>query len=379
MKTNLSPEELVRKYNQGICSEEECAWIESWHLKDLAESTYVPTKEHISSVNERMFKALSIHITPTDRPTKIISLWPYLTGAACLLLLIAGLSYFYKNHTDPDPNTLTTYTDILPGRNHAVLTLSDGKKIVLSRTNPGLLTKQGGMQVLNDTAKGQLVYYGAKSADRVIAINTLETPRGGQYQVTLPDGTKVWLNSASSLRYPIRFTGNERKVELSGEAYFEVTKNKEKPFRINSTNQVVEVLGTHFNISAYPDEEQSATTLLEGKIRIHKMGIQKILKPGQEAVVNTFTTDIQVRSADLEKNTAWKNNEFIFNGEDIRHIMRSIARWYNVDISYLANPDQTRYWGVLSRSNNLSSVLKMLESTGKVTFKVKGRRITVMN
>jgi len=202
---------------------------------------------------------------------------------------------------------------------------------------------------------------------------------GGEYQVVLADGTKVWLNALSSIRFPTSFKGSERKVEITGEAYFEVAKNARMPFRVIGGSQTVEVLGTHFNINAYPDESAVATTLLEGSVKVAMHdGQAKVLKPGEQALIFKENNSFRVKEVDAEDAVAWKNGYFQFNDDDLKTIMNQLSRWYNVEIVYQqANLDQ-KFGGTISRSKNLSQVLRILELTGNVRFRVEGRRITVM-
>lgn len=373
-------EELINKYVQGICSEEESAMVESWHLKDLSESKNVPSKETIFEVNQRMRFTLSAYTGQPQQRTQ--RLWSRLAYIASALFLISLVTYIYvEQSTNNEPSVLNHKnrpSDISPGSNKATLTLSDGKKILLNNTSQGLLTKEGKVSILN-TAQGTLTYSTQTKTESRIYSHVLETPKGGRYQVDLSDGTKVWLNASSSLTYPAIFKGKERYVQLTGEAYFEVVKDKNRPFKVKSGRQVVEVLGTHFNVFAYPDEEKIQTVLLEGSIKISKGNKTRLIKPGQLATTVDSSDSISAAEADLEKNMAWKNNEFIFNGENLESIMRSISRWYNIEIVYRGNSGKTKYWGVVSRNQNLSAVLKMLQSTGKVTFNVEGRRVIVMN
>ncbi|WP_342328705.1 FecR family protein [Pedobacter sp. FW305-3-2-15-E-R2A2] len=375
------PEDLVYKYSRKACSEEEKAIVESWHIKDLSESTYVPSKENISLVNIRMANKLEGHIYSRNKTQRTIRLWQRIAITASILLAISVISLFYLERSNPIPQASTRksdFQDILPGGYKAILTLNDGKKIRLNEKSQQAVILQSNASI-RTKAGGRLIYENIPGARGHKDLNILETPRGGQYQLTLPDGTKVWLNSSSRLTYPTAFTGKERQVKLIGEAFFEVAKDRSKPFRVHTEHQVVEVLGTHFNILAYPEEQKTQTTLLEGKIRIHNQKSSKIMRPGQEAFTEKGEDQIAVSKADIEKNIAWKNDEFIFNGEDLQSIMRSIARWYDVEVSYQNYSNHTRYWGTVSRSKNISAVLKMLESTGKIKFEIKGRRIIAMN
>jgi transmembrane sensor len=210
--------------------------------------------------------------------------------------------------------------------------------------------------------------------------NTIETPKGGQYRIDLPDGTMVWLNAGSSLRYPNRFAGQERKVALTGEAYFEVAKNKQMPFRVVSGKQVVEVLGTHFNINAYTDEASVKTTLLEGSVNVllQETHQSELLNPGQQAVVKYNGSSIVVQPVKVEEAVAWKNGYFMFVDADLESIMRQLARWYDVEVAYEGNLGSLKFGGMVSRSKSIAQTLRILELTGNVRFKVAGRRVTVM-
>lgn len=274
----------------------------------------------------------------------------------------------------------STYdNDVNPGTNKAVLTLANGQKITLDDAKKGKLAEQTGITV-SKSANGQLLYTVA-ATDKVtkeLSYNTLETPVGGQYQLVLPDGTKIWLNAGSSLKYPTSFAAlQERRVILKGEAYFEVAHNKEMPFRVETPKQTVEVLGTHFNVNAYLDEPDTKTTLLEGSVKVmpENKTASLLLKPGQQAHVGNSSGVITI---DTEAVIAWKNGDFILKDEDFEATMRKIARWYDVEVIYDESaPHDLELGGWVSRSKNISAVLKIIESTGKVHFKVQGRRVTV--
>jgi transmembrane sensor len=373
-------EELLNKYVQGTCSEEEIAMLESWHLKELSDSKDIPSKETILLVNQRMRSNLSAYTGQPQQKTQ--RLWPRLAYVASALFLISIGTYIYIDRSISDQTSILNHkndvSEIRPGTIKATLTLSDGKKILLDNTTQGLLAKEDKVSI-RSAARGALIYSALKKTDSRIYSHILETPKGGQYQVDLSDGTKVWLNASSSLTYPSVFKGKERYVELTGEAYFEVAKDKSKPFKVKSGRQVIEVLGTHFNVFAYPDDKKIQTVLLEGSIKISKGNKTRLIRPGQLASTVDSSDVISTATADLEKSMAWKNNEFIFNGENLETIMKSVSRWYNIEIVYKGNYGKTKYWGVVSRNQNLSAVLKMLQLTGKVSFSVEGRRVTVMN
>src|SRR6202012_5049073 len=244
----------------------------------------------------------------------------------------------------------------------------------IARTNAGKVVK---------THSGQIVYKAgdpdnSKPATE-IAYNTLSTPKGGEYQVVLPDNTKVWLDAASSIIYPVVFTGNERRVKLTGQAYFEVAKNKEKPFYVDVNQAQIRVLGTHFNISAYNDDRETTATLLEGSVQVTKNNSTSLLKPGQQAVMNNGSDHIVVADANIQDVMAWKNGYFTFNDDNITGIMRKVSRWYDVSVEYLGNYDDQQFGGTFYRSKSITELLNHLERLGKVHFKITGRRITVMD
>ncbi len=253
--------------------------------------------------------------------------------------------------------------------------MADGSTIVLDTMQNGNLAQQGNTTVIK--LDGKLAYNSANAGANDIAYNTLTTPRGGQYQVELPDGTRVWLNAASSLRFPTAFVGGERRVEISGEAYFEVAKNKAMPFVVSVNSTEVHVLGTHFNVMAYSEEGKIATTLLEGSVQVSKAGKKHVIVPGQQAVWKENGDFNLNGDIDLEEVVSWKNGKFHFNNADIKVIMRQIARWYDVDVEYRDNLSETQLGGIVSRKEDLRQLLSYFEMTGKVKFNLEGRKIIV--
>jgi ferric-dicitrate binding protein FerR (iron transport regulator) len=288
--------------------------------------------------------------------------------------LCLSLGGYFLFHHQPKKQIARVH-DIAPGGNKAILTLADGSMIDLRAAKNGKLAKQGDM-VINKNADGQIVYANSENnaSSQNTGFNIATTPRGGQFQLVLADGTKVWLNAASSIKYPVVFNGNERKVELTGEAYFEVAHDKEKPFRVISNGQEVEVLGTHFNINAYHDEKSAKTTLLEGSVRISSEGKNKMLKPGEQA--HFENGDILIADVDVNEVVAWKNGFFQFKDDNIRDIMRQLGRWYDVDIKYEGNLPDREFSGTLSRNANLSQMLDIL-SFKKIHFRIEGKTIIV--
>lgn len=322
-------------------------------------------------------------------PKRIIFLRRWFVAASVTLLIATSSAiFFFKYNGSYFLAKNTTHSlnkgGIAPGGNKALLTLADGSKITLDDAVTGQLAKQSGARV-SKAAKGQLVYTADNTLPNSNALartvfNTIETPKGGQYQVTLPDGSRVWLNAASSLRYPTSFNGKVRTVELTGEAYFEVAKNAHKPFKVVSNNQVVEVLGTHFNISSYSDENSVKTTLLEGSVKVlsTKANQSKLLKPGEQSNISYSSNSFSVQMVNTEGVIAWKNGYFLFADEDLKGIMNKFARWYNIDVQYQGNVDNLRFGGMVSRSKDLEQALKVIEQTGSVKIKIEGRRVTIM-
>jgi hypothetical protein len=317
-------------------------------------------------------------------PTKTIPLWKKLTIAASVLLCIAiGAIYLKPISGVNDKIAKSTIhhiqTDRGPGGNKAVLTLANGRKIDLNDVQNGSVAVQGETKIVK-TTDDKLVYAAGQetTADTAVLINTLTTPNGGQYKLTLPDGSKVWLNAASSIQYPTKFTGNQREVTLKGEAYFEVAKNARMPFSVKLNNMKVEVLGTHFNIMAYNDEPFIKTTLLEGSVRLSNAERHQMLKPGQEGILADNTTRFVVRAANTEQALAWKNGQFIFENENMASISRKLTRWYDVSVTDNRKVKDLTYTGSISKYKNVSEVLKMLELTGTLHYKIEDRRVTIM-
>jgi transmembrane sensor len=268
--------------------------------------------------------------------------------------------------------------DAEPGSNKAILTLADGSKLVLDAAKNGVLAKAGHISI-KKTQNGQLVYLTERTkstdADAPLAYNTISTPVGGQYQVILPDGTKVWLNASSSLKYPTIFKGRQRVVELTGEGYFEVAKNARMPFSVKANNTEVKVLGTHFNVMAYNNEPAMKTTLLEGSIQLSSGAVNNVLTPGQQGVVNK-TGAIKVVEVDAEQSVAWKNGYFDFKRSDIHEIMNQLERWYDIDVSYTGDMPDDEFVGKIKRSAKLSQVLRILQLS-HVHFKMEEKKIIV--
>lgn len=373
--------ELYDKYMAGNCTPHEKEQLEKY--ADDFQLSDKPWDENIG--DEQEIKAeITERLYGSRKP-----IWGkffqnrYRSAAAILLIIISVGVLLHKKVKTPVYNTAKNIKKntgpVIPGSNKATLTLSDGSNIDLNDTQKGVLSNQGSVSV-NKLSDGKLVYNikgeGANSQSTPILYNTITTPRGGQYQVVLADGTKVWLNSESSLKFPATFSGKERHVELTGEAYFEVAKNKSMPFNIAVNKMSIEVLGTHFNVNAYSDEDAIKTTLLEGSVKLASGNTTALLKPGEQAVLQQH--DFKINKVNTEETVAWKNGYFMFDNENIQSIMKKVARWYNVDVVYTGNVDERGFGGTVSRFETVAGVLKSLELTGTVHFKLEGRRITVM-
>jgi transmembrane sensor len=302
-------------------------------------------------------------------------------AAAAVLIIGLGTTLYITQSTKPKINIAQLPSDVLPGGNKATLTLSGGRKIILDSASNGSLALQGNANIIK-RANGQIEYSlndnGTPTTE--VAFNTMTTPRGGQYQLRLPDGTDVWLNSASSITYPTAFNSNTREVTITGEAYFEVVKNESKPFHVKVNGADIKVLGTHFNVNAYGDEATIQTTLLEGSVKVSAAGFLRstVIKPGQQALL---TVDGQLSTnndVDLEQVMAWKNSQFIFDREYLPAIMRQLSRWYDVDVKYAGGVlTDTRFSGIISRQRNISAVLEMLKGTGNIHFKIENKTIII--
>lgn len=298
--------------------------------------------------------------------------------SAAALLFLSLLLYYGKERL----NIFGTYTsiyknDIPAGGDKAYLTLADGKRIALTDSMVGTISPAPGFRI-SKTAKGQLRYELAKGASGN-GYNTITTPKGGKYEVILADGTHVYLNAASSLRFPTSFTGAaERWVTLTGEGYFEVSHRDGQPFYVQSGKQLLRVLGTHFNLKAYPDEQSVKTTLLQGSVKVsNSEGSNAVLKPGQQSQLDQGK--LKLEEVDVMAATDWQRAEINLKAEDFQSTMRKIARWYDVEIVFDETaPGDLTLGGLVSRDKSLVAVLKVMELTGKVHFKVEGRRVTVM-
>lgn len=323
-----------------------------------------------------------------DTPVRRMIFWRRFAAAAAIILLIGAGVWFGLMRT-PSSDVATReptgkpVNDAAPGGNKAILTLGDNSTIVLDSAGNGKLAQQGS-SLVNKTADGELKYEASMvNGQSSIVYNTLSTPRGGQYQLVLPDGSRVWLNAASSIRYPTAFAGDERKVTITGEAYFEVAtfplrSGQKMPFKVEKGNVTIEVLGTHFNVNAYDDEDAFKTTLLEGKVKTSMVNGQwSILKPGQQAVIQHLQLTIH-DNVDLESIMAWKNGLFHFENADIKTVMRQLSRWYDIEVEYKGLVKNEPLVMEVPRNTNLSDVLKVIASTAGLRLTFDGKKVTVL-
>jgi transmembrane sensor len=301
------------------------------------------------------------------------SLLPYISIAAAIGILVT-LVLVFENKNNRQKNELLVAKDILPGTDHATLLLADGSTVLLDSAKNGNLIRQGSsMLIKDDSRKISYQNINETSLSLTQSFNTLTTPNGGQFQVVLSDGTKVWLNAASSLRYPSFFSGDKRKVELTGEGYFEVTKDPAHPFIVTAAGTTTQVLGTHFDINAYPDEAAIKITLAEGLIKVN--GSLQII-PGEQAVVSAGGA-LQKITVDIKTETGWKDGNFVFNKTPLKEVMLQVSRWYDATISYNDNVNE-HFNTTISRDVPVSKLLHLLEATGSVHFKVDGKKINVL-
>lgn len=373
-------ERIIKNYVSGKATAEEIKFVEAYYQyldkgnDILAENT----SSELAQLEAENYQAIQVKIEQAKGKRKIASIYRYAAAAIFLLSFGVGIFYYINQKTIITHNQVVAKkaVDIKPGIDKAILTLADGSKVILDENTADKIVEKNGLTI-SKTKDGELIYTvtAVNNNTKTIAYNTIQTAKGNQYQIRLPDGTKVWLNAASSLRYPETFVGNQRKVELTGEGYFEVAKDKTRPFIIKTNtaavSQEVQVLGTHFNINSYMDEKMIKTTLLEGSVRVSNEKVTKILKPGEQSQLDE--NHISIINADTDDETAWKNGLFRFNNSSLTTILNQLERWYDVKINYSKVPNK-RFNGMVPRTANLSQVLKMLELTGNIGFKIEENR-----
>ncbi len=377
---------LAKKWLDGTITEKEKKEFAAWYNVgqdaplDIPASFAESEEAHRERILDNIRQAIKNDKAKINkmRPLRWLSV-----AAAFILILAVPYAYFHIRNKIEKHHALALQkkqmkNDVAPGGNKAMLTLSDGSKVILNDTKNGIITRQGAT-VLNKSHDNQLIYEGAVhgNIDQPVVYNTITTPKGGQFQVVLSDGSKVWLNAASSITFPTAFAKNDRKVNITGEVYFEVAKDKAKPFKVESGKQTVEVLGTHFNINAYTDEPIIRTTLAEGSVKVTSADKTVVLRPDEQSEVsNTSSAAIRIHTVDTDDVLAWKNGNFVFENAEIAYIMRQVARWYDVSVKYEGNVLERRFTGSISRDVNLSELLKMLKYSG-IDFQINDNTIVV--
>jgi ferric-dicitrate binding protein FerR (iron transport regulator) len=380
--------ELLERYRHGESTEAERALVEQWY-EQLNETGDFQWNEGEKMAMEQMIHSRlveQIHVVqkPISEVGKLRRMrpWRWVAAASVILVMSYGLWVMSgkKSQVTGEETEVAKTNDVpAPTGTKAMITLADGTTVYLDSVAGGMLAVQNDVQVMK-TAEGKVVYSSASRVSGEIVYNTLFNPRGSKVvDMTLSDGSHVWLNAGSSVKYPVAFVGNERKIEITGEAYFEVTHDAKKPFIVSKGETSVTVLGTHFNVNAYDDEDAVKVTLLEGSVKVGASDKTVTIKPGEQAQVNGGNAIGLVvnRGVDVDEVMAWKNGKFSFKGQDLELIMRAVARWYDVDIVY-ENKVDDKFYADIPRDTKASDVLKALELTGKVHFRIEGTKITVL-
>jgi transmembrane sensor len=335
------------------------------------------TNDDLQDIKEEMW----LHLLAKDKKPRQIKLWPHIAAAASILLFLSVGSYFLFHKPLTQQITQNQQQDIAPGRNRATLTLSNGQKIILSKGLSGKLAQQGNalVQVNSGNDISYTVFAAKSNLGSKVQYNTLSTAIGEQspYPLVLADGTKIWLNAESSVTFPTSFTGKERIVKITGEAYFEVVHNAAQPFKVIVNGETIEDIGTHFNINAYNYEPSINTTLLEGSIKVSAGSQNVVLVPGQQSLLLTTNNKISIKDADIEDVIAWKDGYFAYKKADINTVMRQFSRWYNVDVSYEGAIPTTMITGKVHRNVNASQALKILAYLD-IHYRIEGKKIIII-
>lgn len=373
---------LLERFREGIATPEEEALVEKWfaHLAATGNSSVeVPQMEAMS---EAMRSAIFSAIVPEATKAATVPIWRkkgLKYAAAALFFVASAATYFILTSQKRELKTITEYPanlhDIEPGGNIVILTLGDGSSVILDSVANGLITQQGNTTITK-LRDGSISYVETNKDPAKALINTMTTPRGGQYQLTLPDNTKVWLNASSSISFPTHFGGTDRRVTISGEIYFEVAENKNQPFIVQINNQAsIEVLGTRFNVKCYNDEPNIKATLVEGAVRVWNNSKTIVLTPGQQAVVEADDIAI-IKNADIDHTLAWKHGFFNFKKADIQRVMLELSRWYNIEVTFQGAIPVRKFSGEMDRGLTLRQVLKILKQSD-VNYTLEGNRLII--
>lgn len=377
MKDRESLLKLFDRISKGEATDEDIheynRWCQSFQSKGVA----LPEMDKITAGMLENITTQIRHQTKINR----LRLWSKVAAAACIILILAVGGYYWTHKSPITQIAKNQVNDIAPGGNKATLTLANGRTIILDSVHNGQIASLGNSSVTKINP-GLLTYNSHAGSATVssVSYNTLTIPRGGQYQLVLPDGTKVWLNAASSIRFPTAFVGKERKVSITGEVYMEVAKDADHPFIVTTRNSDITVLGTSFNIMAYPDESSTETTLVNGSIKVSFPGSKeaKILKPGQQAIVANPGGTMSVKAVNAEDVFAWTHGLLSLNDCSVQEFMNQLSRWYNVDIEYMGKVPDKKFGGMINRNAELSNVLAALDAAG-IHTKLEGKKIVVLN
>ncbi|GAB3424617.1 FecR family protein [Niabella aquatica] len=377
---NSLPEEvsaLYKKWLNGIATAEEQQALLDWLNTPGTEEALSDDMWAVWE-NLRAETAQARSLTPLNRRVPVMRIF---RAAVVLLIIVSAAGYLYFSNKqkgvpgDALAKELSVHNDVQPAKSGAILTLADGRQLVLDGAKEGIIAYEQGQPIR--LHHDELVYAQAGEAEQSAGINKIVTPGGRHFQIVLSDGTKVWLNATSAIEYPAVFNGKERRVTVSGEAFFEVAKNKAKPFRVITKNTEVQVLGTRFNINTYNDQDKTATTLVEGSLRFRSGAKNILMKPGQLVVAHTKTKDLKlVEKADVDHITAWKNGVFDFENVSLPEVMQELSRWYDIKVVYTAEVPQIVFGGRMGRDLSLSQVLTALKAMG-VTFTLKNKILYV--
>jgi len=372
--------QLLKKYQNGTCTPKERAIVESWYLKYNSDSTSEIDNDELEGELDLIWSHIGKHVRPKRSSSGVGVLYKWVATTAAVLFIGIVLYLFFTSDHRQQHQLADTPVDILPGGNRATLTLTDGKTLELSDAQQGVVVAP---DAITYTDGSLIAGYGTTGQNAVFPSNTISTPKGGQYQITLTDGSKVWLNASSVLRYPSRFTTDKREVAIEGEAFFEIVRDASRPFTVRVNGHTIQVLGTSFNVSSYAEEQDMRITLVEGAVQVNKEDSRDrtsavTLNPGEQAVIKGNRID--VKAVDVELYTAWKNGLFKFRETELRSVMSQLSRWYDMDVEYIGDIPDTHYYGQISRDNNLSAVLRILKGSGlnfKITKTGDTQKVTV--
>lgn len=381
-------EELLQKYLTGTSSDQERKQLIEWYNSFNDENVVVPVyaENDETEIYNRLRACIDVALRDngSKEPQKHIHVFTYYRKiAAAIIILLGGstLWWFHENHGTLKTATVTMQNKIADRNNDAILTLADGTKIILDSAANGQIGMQGNSKVIKQGTT--VVYTNARQmADKIVQYNTMSTPKGKVFQIMLPDGTKVWLNAASSIRYPTFLNDSERNVSITGEAYFEVAHRENKtgkrvPFIVHTDRMSVKVLGTHFDVNAYADEQNYKATLFEGSVEVYGSNERNAVKivPGQQASLFISDEKPKISAADLDKVMAWRNDMFQFDDDRLDDILKQVARWYDVEVVCAEDKRQLRFNGIISRRSDIDGILHLLSVTGVVNFKINGRTV----